>query len=210
MADFGALTLPDHDLTANEFKELARRVGRAAFVPLFVRFYERVITSEATIEEQRRALSDIARWVGVEEDKKVDPNANLPVFNIVFGAPSAHGATSMQVVDVTPPPPAIEQPPALEPEELAIIENLVRFPHGPTEEAKAKRDAASPAPDSGALHAGAPGERRDNGHEGERPQALQRAHGAPDQDQDGAPAERQADDAAFEEALMSLDEALGL
>lgn len=84
MSDYG-LTLPEHDLTAAEFKDLARRLGRAAFVPLFLKFYERIVTSEATIEEQRKALVDISRWTGVEEEKKTDPNANLPVFNFVFG-----------------------------------------------------------------------------------------------------------------------------
>ena len=32
MSDYG-LTLPEHDLTPAEFKDLARRLGRAAFVP---------------------------------------------------------------------------------------------------------------------------------------------------------------------------------
>ena len=102
MSDF-ALTLPDHDLTPNEFKELARRIGRAAFVPLFLRYYERVITTEATVEEQRRGLADIARWTNIEEDRKVDPNANLPVFNIIFGAPGSTAA-SIEAVEVIQPP----------------------------------------------------------------------------------------------------------
>ena len=95
MADYG-LVLPEHDLTAADFKELARRIGRAAFVPLFLRYYERVITSEEhdRLKSSRgRALADIiARWiVSVEEDRKVDrrtPNLRR-VFNIIFGAPGA-------------------------------------------------------------------------------------------------------------------------
>jgi len=102
MPDYG-LTLPDHDLTPNEFKELARRIGRAAFVPLFLRYYERVVTSEATIEEQRRGLADIARWTNIEEDRKVDPNANLPVFNIIFGQ-AGTSAASIEAVEVIQPP----------------------------------------------------------------------------------------------------------
>lgn len=107
MAEYG-LTLPEHDLTATEFKELARRIGRAAFVPLFLKFYERVITNEASIEEQRKALTDIARWTGVEEDKKSDPNANLPMFNIIFGAPGQ----PMQALEVVQETPAPAPPPA--------------------------------------------------------------------------------------------------
>jgi hypothetical protein len=121
MAEYG-LVLPEHDLTAADFKELARRIGRAAFTPLFLRYYERVITSEATIEEQRRGLADIARWTGVEEDKKTDPNANLPVFNIIFGS-SGQGSHSIEAVEVISPP--THEPP---PEPTSLPDDLPMLP----------------------------------------------------------------------------------
>jgi hypothetical protein len=146
MAEYG-LTLPDHDLTAQEFKELARRLGRAAFTPLFLRLYERVITSEATIEEQRKVLADISRWTGVEEDKKLDPNANLPVFNIVFGAPAA-GAPSVEVVDVSPPAPPVpdaELPVFGSLAENAAFRDLAHHMLTPPEVPDAQLQASEPA-----------------------------------------------------------------
>lgn len=109
MSESGLL-VPEHDLTAAEFKDLARRMGRAAFVPLFLRLYQRAMSSESTIEEQRKVLADISRWVGVEEERKVDPNANLPVFNIIFGS-SAQGQPSVQAIDITPPEPSPQKTP---------------------------------------------------------------------------------------------------
>ncbi len=125
MPDYG-LTLPDHDLTPQDFKELARRLGRAAFVPLFLKFYERIVTGEATIEEQRKALADIGRWTGVEEDRKVDPNANLPVFNIIFGQPGTPTLAAEVVMDASaqtpnPPMPRVPLDPNMTPEEAAGI-----------------------------------------------------------------------------------------
>lgn len=138
MQDYGGLVLPDHDLTPSDFKELARRLGRAAFVPLFLKFYERIVTGEATIEEQRRALADIGRWTGVEEDRKVDPNANLPVFNFVFGVGGRMDAQLLQPA-TTP----------LDAEELQIIEDFThaQAPHASSEAtAPPARPGEPPAP----------------------------------------------------------------
>jgi hypothetical protein len=217
MSDYGALVLPDHDLTAADFKELARRIGRAAFVPLFLKYYERVMTSEATVEEQRRALADIARWVGVEEEKKTDPNANLPVFNIVFGAPSAHGATSMQVVEMIQPEPKLPAEPlagslagALDPEEIEIIHKLMEPPHAQ------QRPAQPASAHEGTLGADAPRERRDDSHPPERPQALRDAvrpaPGVPPEDGEPLVSEQEAqiEQMSMDDHLADLDRVLGL
>jgi hypothetical protein len=158
MSEYG-LVLPDHDLTAADFKELARRVGRAAFMPLFLRYYERVVTSEATIEEQRRGLVDIARWTGVEEEKKSDPNANLPVFNIIFGAPGSTAASieAVEVIETAAPPPTPDPraPDALldSAAELIPADMLKSFAQDLKEIADAQPHAA---PSAAAAHADAP------------------------------------------------------
>jgi hypothetical protein len=174
MSDYG-LVLPDHDLTAADFKELARRVGRAAFMPLFLRYYERVVTSEATIEEQRRGLVDIARWTGVEEEKKSDPNANLPVFQIIFGQ-AGTSAASIEAVEVIQPPtheplptPDPRAPDALldSAAELIPADMLKSFAHDLEEVARSAQPAGSrmkeiadaqphAAPSAAAAHADPP------------------------------------------------------
>lgn len=154
MADYG-LVLPEHDLTPQDFKELARRLGRAAFVPLFLKFYERIVTGEATIEEQRKALADIGRWTGVEEDRKIDPNANLPVFNIIFGAAGAANSASIEAIDITPAPAApLPEMPTLSDEELGVFgdlatntafRNLAHHMLSPPEPSDAQLQASPPA-----------------------------------------------------------------
>lgn len=222
MPEYG-LTLPDNDLTAAEFKELARRIGRAAFVPLFLKFYERVISTEASVEEQRKALADIGRWTGVEEDRKTDPNANLPVFNIVFGAAGTNTASieAVEVFALDTPPATDDQLPVLDlAAESASARGLMpRFlesqdvqgqPPARVEEdapAVTRRRRARKSPD----------------HE---PQALRDtlpATGEASPVQDGAPAQPDRAQMAqaivhepprttdpFAESLASLDEALGL
>jgi hypothetical protein len=226
MPEFG-LTLPDHDLTPQEFKELARRLGRAAFVPLFLKFYERIVTGEATIEEQRKALADIGRWTGIEEEKKIDPNANLPMFNIIFGAPAAGHASIEAVEIVTEVQPAVELP-TLDAEELQILEGVqhARFQASPPADA-AQPDAAPAEPASGPANP--PGEpagpepspaqelprpRERSGKRGLRLSAMPEALPAREPP---AGLQLQAPDAApaqalnpFEESLDALDKALGL
>lgn len=226
MADFG-LTLPDHDLTAQEFKELARRIGRAAFVPLFLKFYERVITSEASVEEQRKALADISRWTGVEEDRKVDPNANLPVFNIVFGAPAA-GKPSLEAVEIVQPVPQAGLHPApIADEDLPVFEGLAAskafrdLAHAamspPTEVQDAQpNDAAPQDADSGhqqgrrrrqSAHIDAEAVRAGLSAPAQAP-AVQA--GAPAQQPHAPPQETIAPADPFAAALADLDAALGL
>jgi hypothetical protein len=219
VADFG-LTLPEHDLTATEFKELARRLGRAAFVPLFLRFYERIVTSEATIEEQRKALADIGRWTGVEEDRKLDPNANLPVFNFVFG--SSGGMTATYV-----PPPATglpdPLPPVFDPELLSdpqtvqLVHRLMEAPdgneHDPAQVEPPPHPGEPPAGAEGALGDGPRSAGRLRDHAGERPEAVQPAQAqaaAPPDLPHGAPVLGQAPEMTMDEHLADLDRLLGL
>lgn len=225
MSDYGALTLPDHDLTPQEFKELARRIGRAAYVPLFMRYYERVMTSEATIEEQRRGLADIARVTGVEEDRKVDPNANLPVFNIIFGA-AGTPAASIEVVEMAKPslpsaPPAVSEP--LEEGKLldALAQSaaargfMPRFLEAQNAEYQASAPAARTQPDLAEDlpvfdPTGASGEPAGRGapHPGDVPRDAQQGV----RPGDGVPPVPQAlsSQDEFEQALASLDQVLGL
>ncbi len=214
--DYG-LVLPDHDLTPNEFKELARRVGRAAFMPLFMRYFERVITSEATIEEQRRGLADIARWTNIEEDKKVDPNANLPVFNIIFGAPGSTAA-SIEAVEVIQPP--THDPPADPLIDRAVqmipADMLKSFASELKEIANVQTPDASPAPVGG----GQPDAPVEDAKPRRRPVARERAQALPERPApvpepaevpDGASVERQEEMTnAFRQALADLDGVLGI
>lgn len=219
--EYGGLVLPDHDLTPAEFKELARRIGRAAFVPLFLKFYERIVTGEASIEEQRRALADIGRWTGVEEDRKTDPNANLPVFNFVFGV---GGRMDAQLVQAAAP--------VLDAEELQIISDFTaaasptaplstEVPHETTHPDPEQAPAAggvAPAPVEAQVSDGPRRRRRARHHAGERsepvPAAASQAAGTPDLPH-GAPVERQApqvspEPVGFDAALADLDRVLGL
>jgi hypothetical protein len=99
-----ALVLPEHDLTAADFKDFARALGRQAWVPVFLQTYRRMMSSESTVEENRKFLADIGRVIGVEEEKKIDPNANLATFNFVFGAPGQPMTMTAELVDDAPAP----------------------------------------------------------------------------------------------------------
>lgn len=242
MPDFG-LVLAEHDLTPQEFKELARRIGRAAFVPLFLKFYDRVITSEATIEEQRKALADIGRWTGVEEQQKIDPNANLPVFNFIFGASGSVSATMVSEPQALP-----DKLPDVIDEQLldaiageAAVRGLMprlKEVHDALDQQQAEKGTALPeAPAGGGLPAAPePKRKRSSKHvpAATRPEqlplplpAVQGAAGVPDGDpvigsqepvrgaaRNEPPAllseEVARDHDSFEDALASIDAALGI
>ncbi len=70
---------------------------------LAVDYYEQVM-SDGDLEDKRKAIELAARITGAEAEKKVNPLAGLPVFNIVIHSGHGGGVTaalqSAEVVDM--------------------------------------------------------------------------------------------------------------
>jgi hypothetical protein len=70
---------------------------------VLIRAYEKVMGSEATVEEVRKFASDLIRITGVAEEKANDPYAHLPTINFMFGRSGGFTAEVVQPVDTIEP-----------------------------------------------------------------------------------------------------------
>lgn len=68
------------------FREQVQPILQRMAVAQLVAYHEAMSMPGPSIslEERRKALDMLLRYTGVEPEKKVDPNANLPVFNFSF------------------------------------------------------------------------------------------------------------------------------
>lgn len=71
-------------MTPAEHREFVQAAWRAATPNLLVDYFTKLGGNEATIDDIRKALDLAARATGTDAEKKVDANANLPVFQFTF------------------------------------------------------------------------------------------------------------------------------
>jgi hypothetical protein len=76
--------MSDAPLNNAAFKELLHGSMREVGMVVFERYAEALLTTD-DVEEMRKGLTFITTTLNAVEEKKQDPNANLPVFNFVFG-----------------------------------------------------------------------------------------------------------------------------
>jgi hypothetical protein len=82
-AALAAPSLEDKEFTKAEFKERYHDVIRGNMLALLEGYITDLMTTEDP-EVRRKGLAYFSQVVGVEAEKKVDPMANLPVFNITI------------------------------------------------------------------------------------------------------------------------------
>lgn len=63
--------------------------------------------AEGSVEDMRKAVDLIVKTTGAEAEKKQDANAGLPVFNIVFHAPTG----TLQMTNEAPAPALVHEEP---------------------------------------------------------------------------------------------------
>lgn len=103
-----------------KFRDDVHTILRAGAAELIPTWLEKVM-AEGSVEDMRKAVDLIVKTTGAEAEKKADANAGLPVFNIVFHAPTG----TLQVTNETPAaPPALvhEEPLTLDLEPSPVAE----------------------------------------------------------------------------------------
>lgn len=84
-------------MTPSEHKEFVQAAWREATPDLITEYLVRLTSSDATIDDLRKAIELANRVTGADADKKVDLNAGLAVFNFTF---SNGGVTAVPVVEL--------------------------------------------------------------------------------------------------------------
>lgn len=107
-AELVAANRAEAALRHSEFRDEYHDTIRASMPNLLARYLEMLYTDDDP-EVLRKALDFFGRTVGTEVEKKIDPTANMPVFNIVIGTGGA-----VQITQTLPDTPEVK------PTELAL------------------------------------------------------------------------------------------
>lgn len=67
----------------NAFREELHDTFRGELPDLYVEYREK-LAAGGTVEDYRKAVEMHVKTLGLEAEKKTDPNAGLPVFNFIF------------------------------------------------------------------------------------------------------------------------------
>ena len=70
-------------MQAAEFREAVHGAMRHHGISMLADYYERV-ASDGDLDDKRKAVQMMITTLGIEEEKKKDDRAGLPVFNITF------------------------------------------------------------------------------------------------------------------------------
>lgn len=118
-----------------EYKEQMQALLREAGPRLFTRYYEQLQEDNVKVDDLRKAVELIINATDAALEKKVDANANLPVFNITFDMGTGLMQATQVVEEVKPevveelPPPEVEPALTLEPlpaeDLLSALNNLM-------------------------------------------------------------------------------------
>ena len=81
--------------------------------------YRKMVAMDGTVDDRRKLTELQIRLIGAEVEKKVDPNANLPVFNFIIngGSQPMQLTPHMPVLDVHVTEVSATVPEAVEPEQ---------------------------------------------------------------------------------------------
>lgn len=111
-----------------EYKEAMQALMREAGPRVFMAYYERLMDAEnVKVDDLRKGVELIINATDAALERKVDANANLPVFNITFDIKT--GAMETQIVEEVKPQDqvvdVVEVAPTLEAPEAAAVDDLL-------------------------------------------------------------------------------------
>lgn len=101
-------------MTPAEHKEYVLAAWRDATPALMVKYLETLAGAGADVDDLRKAVELMTKTTGAEVEKKQDPHANLPVFQVVF-----QGATIQATVAQEPSATRLEA------SQLDLLEQVV-------------------------------------------------------------------------------------